>query len=243
MTVTESDVDYVSAPSNYADLFTTYYAYVINLCGLFGIDDNNKEDAASEILTRFMERGSLEKFDPHLEFEYRGEARPARFKSYLSRAVDMYSRGLRDKQHKLARREYQINDVVSVSPQNQAEWTLCSANARWVDVFGEATPDPADGVQDMFDEEIEANTVRALLARVPARSTQDRCDLVALFDAVRLQVLAYGEYDISILKDRFQVSTTAMHSWMWWLKTNLAGIYGRPVPPKRARRLRAKDEL
>lgn len=243
MTVTENDVDYVSAPSNYADLFTIYYSYVINLCGQFGIDDNNKEDAASEILTRFMERRSLEKFDPHLEFEYRGEARPARFKSYLSRAVDMYSRGIRDKQHKLARREYQINDVVPVPGQHQSEWILGSANARWVEVFGEATPDPADGVHDMFDEEVEANTVRALLAQVPLRSTQDRCDLVALYDAVRIQILTYGEYDISVLKDRFQVSTTAMHSWMWWLKTNLATIYGRPVPAKRARRLRAKDDL
>lgn len=240
MTVINSDVDYVSAPKDYADLFRTYYAYVVNLCAQFGIDENNKEDAACEILLRFMERQSLEKFDPELRFDYRGELRPARFKSYLSRAVDMYSRGLRDKQKKLARREQQICDTVPTAPALIRENSyLSTANmASWAEVFGVAHDDHAAGVEDMIDSDAEAAALRAMLAGVPRRSSHDRCDLAALFDAVHAQVIAYGEYDIGVLKDRFGVSTTAMHSWMWWLKTNVAHFYGRPVPPKRPRRTR-----
>jgi DNA-directed RNA polymerase specialized sigma24 family protein len=100
VTAIANDVDYVSAPKNYADLFEQYYMYVVNLCAHFGIDEQNKEDVACEILLRFMERGSLEKFDPYLVFDYRGQVRPARFKSYLSRAVEMYVRGHREKNNK-----------------------------------------------------------------------------------------------------------------------------------------------
>lgn len=240
VTVVKNDVDYVSAPKDYADLFQTYYDHVVYLCGQFGIDENNREDAASEILLRFMERGSLERFDPDLRFEFRGEIRHARFKSYLSRAVDMYSRGIRDKQRKLAHREKQIVDTVPVSPILQRENTyLSTANlANWAEVFGVSENDHAEGVHDMIDSDAEALALRGMLARVPRRSSHDRCDLPLLFDAVRAQVLAYGEYDIAILKDKFGVSTTAMHSWMWWLKENIAHFYGRDVPPKRPRRTR-----
>lgn len=237
---TYPDVDYVSAPKDYDDLFRTYYEYVVNLCGQFGIDENNREDAASEILTRFMERESLEKFDPELTFDYRGELRPARFKSYLSRAVDMYSRGIRDKQQKLARRERQICDTTPVAESLRSSFTyLSTANqASWAEVFGVPVQDHADGVHDVIDWETEAHAIKRMLRTVPRRNSHDRCDLPELFDAVCAQVLAYGEYDIAILKDKFGVSTTAMHSWMWWLKENIAHFYGREVPPKRPRRSR-----
>lgn len=242
MTAIAADVDYVSAPKNYADLFTQYYPYVVNLCGRFGIDDNNREDVASEIFLRFMERGSLEKFDPELNFEYMGEMRPARFKSYLSRAVDMYTRGHRDKLKKLARRELQICDVDFSMNVQDAGGYHSSADAPWVEVYGDPHEDHADHVLDTMNEEAEAVGVRKILARVPRRSPHDRCDLVALFDAAREQILTIGQYDISALRELFGVSSTAMHSWMWWLKENLAEIYGLPVPAKRPRRTHAKDE-
>jgi hypothetical protein len=241
VTAIGNDVDYMSAPRDYADLFKTYYSYVINLCGQFGIDENNKEDAACEILLRFMERGSLEKFDPSLRFDYKGEQRPARFKSYLSRAVDMYSRGIRDKQHKLARREQQLCDTVPIGPALQREQSYQStANlASWAEVFGVGQDDHADAVENMIDFDAESAALRAMLAEIPRRNSHDRCDLAELFDAVRAQVTAFGEYDIAILKDKFGVSTTAMHSWMWWLKANVAHFYGRPLPAKRPRRTRS----
>jgi DNA-directed RNA polymerase specialized sigma24 family protein len=236
VTAIANDVDYVSAPKNYADLFEQYYMYVVNLCAHFGIDEQNKEDVACEILLRFMERGSLEKFDPYLVFDYRGQVRPARFKSYLSRAVEMYVRGHREKNNKHTRREVQICDVqIGVGTFGGA------VGIRWADLYGEAHEDHADEVLDVIYEENEAQTVRAILARVPRRSPADRCDLVAVFDATREQVLATGTYDIKILKDLFGISSTAMHSWMWWFKENMAAIYGRQTPPKRPRRTRCKN--
>lgn len=236
MAVIHADADYVTAPKNYADLFQLYYPYVCNLCARWGIDENNVEDVASEILLRFMERGSLEKFNPDLAFEYQGEMRPARFRSYLSRAVELYSRGFRDRQRKLAVRELQICDV-DYTPSGRSGRPMPGA-LPWVEQFGDVQEDHADGVHDMFDDEAEADGVRAFLARVPPRSSHDTCDLVALYDAARTQILAFGEYDINILKNKFGVSSTAMHTWMWWLKQNLAHIYGVPVPAKRPRRRR-----
>jgi DNA-directed RNA polymerase specialized sigma24 family protein len=244
VTVTASDVDYMSAPKNYAAVFEQYYPYVVNLCGMFGIDENSREDAASEILLRFMERGSLEKFDPDRAFEYKGVLRPARFKNYLSRAVDYYCRGYRDKQKKLARRELQICDSTPGPTQSNENFRLSSTSgqASWLSLFGEAVPDHADGVNNMVDEEAEADGVRALLAMVPRRSAHDRCDLVALYDAVHTQIVTYGEYDIAALRVKFGVSTTAMHGWMWWLKQVLCDIYGMPLPARRPHRSRQLSE-
>jgi DNA-directed RNA polymerase specialized sigma24 family protein len=239
VTAIAADVDFVSAPKNYADLFEQYYMYVVNLCAHFGIDEQNKEDIACEILLRFMERGSLEKFDPDLVFDYRGQVRPARFKSYLSRAVEMYVRGHREKQRKHTRREIQICDV-QLGGQDLGMFGE-KAGTTWVEQYGEAHEDHADEVLDVINEQAEAETTRRLLALVPRRSPADRCDLVAVFDAARTQILATGTYDIKALKDFFGISSTAMHSWMWWLKANLAVIWGQPVPAKRPRRTRCKN--
>jgi hypothetical protein len=239
----DSDVDYVSAPANYADFFTMYWDYTINLLRQFGIGENDLEDSACEIMLRFMERGSLAKFDPDLCFYYKGEMRPARFRSYYSRAVEMYSRGLRDKQKKLSHREFQICDIHFTAGNHSSnnidvQGGGKSSVANWAETYGEANPDHSDEVLDMMVEESEADAVRRMLAQVPPRNAQDRCDLVALYDAVRVQILTYGEYDIGRLRERFGVSSTALHSWMWFLKQNLAVIYGKPVPPKRPRRVR-----
>lgn len=246
MAVTKNDADYMSAPKDYAAVFEQYYWYVVNLVSQFGIDDNNKEDVACEVLLRFMERGSLEKFDPELAFEYRGSMRPARFKNFLSRHVDLYTRGQRDKLKKQKHREVQICDVNfhdngTKTNSGNGGRSATSGDDPWVEVYGTANEDHADRILDTMTEQSEADTVRQLLALVPARNSHDQCDLVALYDAVRAQVLAFGEYDISILKDRFNVASTTMHTWVWWLKANLAHIYGVPVPAKRARRTKPKE--
>jgi hypothetical protein len=242
------DVDYVSAPKDYADFFSTYRQYTINFLLQLGITEDNVEDVASDIQLRFMERRSLEKFDPDLNFYYRGRMHPARFRSYYSRAVEMYSRGLRDKQKKIARRELQICDVHLNTSNNSGSNAVDvhgggqSGQGSWAEIYGEANPDHSDGVLDMMVEETEADAVRRILAQVPPRNAQDRCDLVAMYDAVRVQVLAYGEYDLAVLAKKFGVSSTAIHSWNWWLKENMAVIYGREVPAKRPRRSRRSQQ-
>lgn len=236
MTTTASGVDYKSAPADYAALHEMYFPYMVNLVSKNGIDDNNKEDVACDIFLRLMEHGFLEDFNPDLVFEYEGQLRPARFKSFLSRIVSLYVRGYYDKQKRLAHRESQICDLVvsDVYSGRGVEKTT------WVDLHGEPTPDHSDDVIDMVAEQQEAEGVRQWLATRERRSIHDHCDLVELYDEVRSQVLSTGQYDVQRLQERFGIGTTTMHTWLWWLKTNLAALYGRPTPRKRARVLRPK---
>lgn len=237
MSVAISAVDHMSAPKNYAELFQKYYPYVVNLVAKLGITDDNKEDVASEILTRFMERGFLDKFDPSLVFSYQGNPRPARFKSFLSKFVFTYAQGHLDKQRRLIRREAQICDL----PLSDGG-SVCKdpGQTRWVDQYGPPSPGHEEAVLNVLMEQNLADALRAHLASVPRRSSGDRCDLVAVFDAVRAQVLDKGCYDINGLKDLFGVSPTAMHTWVWWLKENIASVLGLSLPPRRARTTKPK---
>lgn len=237
MPITASGVDYLSAPTDYAELFRIYYPYVVNLVHKHGIDENMKEDVASDILARFFERGFLEKFDPTLTFEYRGTQRPARFRSFLSKFVLIYVRGHHDRQQRIAGREIQICDLPLT---NGGAAHTGATTERWVDVYGETADSHEEDVLDIVMENDLVRGLRNFLADVPRRSDHDRCDLVELFDAVVAQVRDRGEYDIKQLSTSFGVSYTAMHTWVWWLKANLAEAMGRPVPPKRARTTRPK---
>lgn len=245
MTVAATGVDYKSAPSDYAALFKTYFPYMVNLVSRNGIDDNNKEDVASDILKHFIDTDIINQFNPDLVFEYEGTPRPARFKSFLSRKVFNYCKGYRDKQKRLAAREIQICDIHLSEDESSAGHKTRGVGSvtagSWADVYGPPNPDHAHHVIELVGEEQDAQRLRAWLYGQPRRSSHDRCDLVELFDAVRKQVLATGEYNIAELQEIFDLSTTTMHTWVWWLKSNVAQYYGRPSPPKRARTLGTVD--
>jgi DNA-directed RNA polymerase specialized sigma24 family protein len=238
---TANGTDYKSAPEDYAALHRTYFPYMVNLVAKHGINENNKEDVASEIFVRFMERGFLEQFNPDLVFEYEGEQRPAKFKSFLSRAVTTYVRGYYDKQKRLANREAQICDVVLTgkgSAKNgfQPSGQTSGSNPQsWADQYGPPTDDHAEKVMDLMVEEQDYWFVRDYLMAVKPRNSHDLCDLVALYDAVRAHLLVFGEYDVRDLEKAFGVSNTTMHNWLWWLRANIAELYGRELPPKRRR--------
>lgn len=235
-----SGVDYKSAPKNYADLHTMYYPYMVNLVSKNGIDDNNKEDVASEIFLRLYERGFLDQFNPDLVFEYQGEARPARFKSFLSRVVTIYVRGYSDRQRRLNRREIQICDLHMGDESSNGFGGGELKGTNWADLYGQENIDHADEVLDKVMEEQDARYLRDWLATRPKRGVHDTCDLVALFDVVRIQLLRDGEYNNKLLREHFGISATTMNNWMRWLKENLAIAYGCQTPPKRARILRPK---
>lgn len=230
MNFTKNDADF-SEPLDYADLYKKYYRYVVNTCAHLGIDEANKEDVASEILLRFMERGSLEKYDPNLNFEHHGEHHTTRFRTFLTRAVLLYTRGHREKLAKRASRE-----VLTGGVSRNTFLGEDIPGDNWLEDLYEPQQDHADWINDMLDEEADSAGVRKLLARIPRRNAHDLCDLVALFDAVRKQILATGKYDINRLSINFGVSVTAMNTWMWWLRENLADIYGYALPPRRGRR-------
>lgn len=228
MPIADNGVDYVSAPENYADLFTTYYTYVVCLVRKMGIDSEHSEDVASEILLRFYERDFLAKFDPTLVFEYEGQKRPARFKSFLTRFVMVYVRGMWDKQQRIADRELMVIDA----PNSEGD------TSSWLDVFGATLPSHEQDVLNRLDEENVVRWLRHYLACVPRRSNQDSCDLVMLFDEVMRQIRKCGHWNVVDLQDEFGLSSTAMHAWMWWLRTNLAEALNKPAPPKRIRTMK-----
>lgn len=231
-----SDADWKSAPKNYAAFHQQYYPFVVNLVAKNGIAENNKEDVASEIFLRLYERRFLEMFNPDLTFEYEGQCRPARFKSFLARVVLQYVRGYCDKQKRLSKRELQICDLQMGDDDDTSDGT------GWAELYGETSADHSEEIIEKVFEEQDATAMREYLKTCPKRSVHDACDLVELFDAVRAQVLATGEYDVKELKDRFHIATTTMHNWLWHLKGNMAFALGRPLPAKRARTLRLRAE-
>lgn len=234
-------VDYTSAPENYAELFRLYYHYVVNLVNKHGIHDSNKEDVASEILTRFMERGFLDKFDPSLVFEHDGKLKPARFKQFLSKFVLTYVMGHCDKQRRIQRREWQIIDMSiggSVIGDGNGAVNGVWGKSDWGSVFGERSESHEDAVLDAIMEEELSAGLRRYLCTVPRRSATDLCDLPALFDAVRAQALATGFVDLKQLAAQFHVGLTAMHTWVWNLRAHIADHLGLPLPPRRPRATR-----
>lgn len=235
MTTAESGPDFVSAPEDYTAFFRMYYPYVVALVRRMGITDDRKEDVASEILLRFLERDFLHEFDPSLVFEYDGQKRPARFKSYLSKFVVTYVRGHFDRQQRLRSREWLICDM----PYHDRSFSGEYGSNTWIDVHGGVTDFEDEVLNGLAEEKLVAQ-LRDHLATVPRRSKHDTCDLPRLFDEVVRQIRRDGEWNVNELKDIFAVSATAMHTWVWWLRENLAEALDRPCPTKRPRAARAQ---
>jgi DNA-directed RNA polymerase specialized sigma24 family protein len=231
VTYADTRVDYVSAPKDYDQLHRMYYDYAVALCKRSGIEESRAEDVASDILLRFFERDFLNKFDPSLVFYYRGQERPARFKSFLTQFVLTYVRGHRDRLQRQTTREVLICD----RPIGQSVDLL-----SWVEVYGPTVDGPEEAYADTAVEAALVARLRAHIETVPRRSPQDTCNLVALFDTVIAQIRTSGHWNITELGRLFGgASTTTLYGWMWWLRANLADALGRPVPAKRPRLVRS----
>lgn len=232
MQIAEEGVDFVSAPKDYATLFEVYYPYVVSLVRRLGIAADRQEDVACEILLRFCERDLLNKFDPSMVFEYMGEAKPARFKSFLSKIVARYVKGQLDKQHRMAARELLLCDM-PVEATADKGWGHPHA-ATWIECYG-GTVNDEDDVISLVDAEVNLRYMRDYLRTVPRKSCFDRCDLVALYDVVIRQAREYDMVDYDEIQEIFDISSTAAYNWVHWLRINLALALGRPEPKKRAR--------
>jgi hypothetical protein len=231
VSIAKNDVDFVSAPPDYDALFRLYYHFVVALVRKNGIDESSKEDVASEILTRFYERGFLEKFDPTLVFERDGQKRPARFKTFLSCFVVLYVKSHRDRQVKRHDRELLIMD----KPTSHQE-----IESSWYEWFGvEYICSPEDDVIGDVDGTVLITKLRDYLGTIPKRSSYDKCDLVVLYDAVLQQIELTGSVCIRELRDKFGISGTGMNGWMWWLRANISEYLNIPMPAKRIRKREA----
>lgn len=215
---TSSTIDYAVAPKDYEELFKNYYSFVVGLVGKHGIALDNREDVASEILLRFYERDFINQFNPDLSFEVNGKTVKARFKSFLSAFVVNYVRSHRDRQNLRAVREPLIVDGQFAANTDIVPAASSGVVGGMVNQVGNSSY--TDDYSAMYEEEL-VRYLRDFLQTVPRKSRQDQCDLVKLFDAVVSQVRINGKYSVKELQAIFNVSPTAIHSWLGWLRLNI----------------------
>jgi len=228
VSIAKCSVDHVSAPKDFTELYEKYYDYVCFLVRKMGINEDEKEDVANSILLRFFERDFLHKFDPSMSFPYKGQMRPARFKSFLSKFVMTYVRSHLEKQRHRAQREVLLCDA----PVGD------TGDGTWIDLYGATVAGHEDEVIEALLATQKIEFWRRHLATVPARSRNDVCKLVPLLNEVVRHLQTYRFIDKVELREHFGLGATAIHSWLWWLRENLAAAEDRPVPARRARVVR-----
>ncbi len=207
MNAVDSGVDYASAPPNYAVLFRDYHAVIIGRVKQKGVPPEHVEDVASEILLKLYQRDILDLFDPGMVYLYGTDFKPARFRSFITRHVDLYIRGQYDKVCRRNRRE------------GSPLFEDCEDDGAVVNGH-------EDDVLDRLETVEMISGLRAYLADVPRRSQYDTLDLVWLFDLINSQVQETGRFNAQELCREIGVSTTAFYTWRRWLARNVANYLG-----------------
>lgn len=238
MSIVASGADYSGAPRNYAELFKDYRGFVRKRVIAKGIEERNADDVTGDLLLRFMERGSLEKYDPTLTFDRAGKMRTATFKTYIGGFVDMNVQGHRDRQRKRRSREPLVCDM-SVESDNGGTVTWAELNEE---TYGTAHPGHEEDVLDVVMAEGLIESMRAFLSDIPPRNAYDKCDLVAVLDGVVEQILDKGVLDFEVLAEKLNVSPTSVNKYYWRMRELLCEATGRPVPKKRPRTTKAKPD-
>ena len=226
----------MSAPKDYTSLFETYFEYMKALVRTnaphFGVRLDLADDIAAEILLRLYERDFLSFFDPTLTSEYNGEVKTARFKSFLSKLVLTYMRGICSKHRKLDERERLVLDQPVIVNGTDTATT-------WLEAFGYDRDKQVleDDVISLVSCQQTVRLLRDYLKTVPRKSKTDLCDLPMLFELILQQYSRDGVLDVSALQSHFHISTTAIYNWLADLRTHAAAALGRP-PYKRRERAR-----
>lgn len=194
-------------PQTFAELYAHYFTYVVKYVIALGIEPQNAEDVAQTVLTKFFEKDRLSDYDPDRYVEVNGRIRKAMFGTFLSGFVRLYVMHYRDRQWVLKKRE----------------GTSLDANSR-----PDSQPDEdAFGLQEgaflgyQMVEEYEdlhfitlVKGIRSHLSHVPAKNSQDQCNLVEFFNAVLQQVYEDGKIDTIVLAEKFSVSKTSIQNWL-----------------------------
>lgn len=201
-----SKIDPEKIPANYTEFFRDYYPYTIQLVAKYGIDSRKTGDVASEIIGTFFRRDFLPKYNPNFEVEYKGRKRNVQFASFYINFVMTYLKGIRDKQHRLARRELMICDAPWAGDQTFVE----SCSRPVVVEFGAGA-----------EEALLVRRVRDYLDWVPPTSLNDRCDLPVVFDWVVRQVRESGMVSVPDMAKEFGISSSAGYNWFARLKTHV----------------------
>lgn len=205
----------VPAPADAAELHRDYYAYVCHMLISEGIPPQEVEDAAGDIFARFIKLDIIGQFDPEHHIEHGGKVIAPNFRTFLSRKVALYARGQRDKVRRRTTREVLLCD-------QEVE-----GGSLWVEVFGGQIWDDYSGL----GAQEFVTRMRSYLATLPPRSSRDRCDLLALFDAMVSQGWEDSKLDYSILQQQFGISPTSAYQWVTRLRDALKEVPADFTPP------------
>lgn len=115
-------------PDDYAELFEVYWPMMKKTVAHAGIAKEDVEDVTMEILTKFMEKGGLDHYDPNYIVDVGSHPevagprrRPAKFGSMLRGFTSTYVLALRDKQKIKHHRETHRLDAL-VNPDEDTEF-------------------------------------------------------------------------------------------------------------------------
>lgn len=201
-------------PESPEQLIKWYGDYVRRLVQRANVPPQEIDDVAQNILTRELEVGVLDMYDPSTISDH--NKRPVTFKAFLSSRVSLRIKGQRDSVLRRAGRELLLCD------------TTDDAGVSWLDQFGGEMWDDYSGV----DAEEFVTRMRCYLATVPRRSAQDSCDLLALFDELVRQVRETGEVSSAQVQERFGIADTTATAWVSRLRQIMGGAGDLPQPEK-----------
>lgn len=196
-----TEVDWAECPPDLDTLFRNYRSRVEAICYRHGIHD--VEDAASEIICRFAERGFLDKYDPDYVSVHNGRHYPARFATFMDAFTERYCMGLRDRERRLRRREsLMLNAPIEGDTEIYPE-------------YEDSTP----GTEEVDGWLLVSETIRDMQAQVATLPKTQRRDLSKFFDAMLAQILA-GETTVNreALADQMKVSVASVGNWVYQVR-------------------------
>jgi len=200
------EVDWVSRPANLTDFYRQYQPCISAIVRKRGIAD--WEDATSEIICRFVERGFLDKFDPDYVTVVGGRHYPARFKTFVEGFASTYCMGMRDRERRHLGREQLIADA-PVGTEDD--------DTRWIDT--QVTEDSRfDEVESVMSSAVVVAGMARQIARLPKSS---RRDLSEFFAAALAQLSVEEELDRSVLAEKMSVSVSSIGNWIHMVRSEV----------------------
>lgn len=234
----QSEFEGDSPPTDYAELFETYFKYAVRLARKFNLED--PEDAAADIFCKLYSRDMLQLgvgdenernpviqgFDVDYVSVHNGREYAANFRTYLSGYIISYLRG---KYHMQKRRRAREIASLNAPIASSEDFTLLDLLSEGASQF--------DGIESVVEGQQEQHTIayimRFLLELYPRQRGRE-VYLPKLFLEMVKHTREFGRIDRAILADQFGVSFGDITHWVLRLRTHLAelGLNLAPKPEK-----------
>lgn len=184
----------VPVPNTEAEVFEQYYPHVKFLVSKAGIRKDYVDDYAMVLITKFMERGMLKKYDPTHLTEVDGVNRTTNFKTFLSGFVNAYLRSFAKRDAINASRSFYSSDM------QMGE----NKDIPLLDYLGMSVPENTEDIE--VAELIQ--TVRDSLKKSGSQN------MSLFFEMVLLQVEEHGKVDVGELSEMFEVTRSSIYNWI-----------------------------